>query len=149
MTTTPGEPRLEDASRAADLAESQASMLRSEERLRITNQRVPVGKAVLRKIIVVEQRTITVDVAHEEIRLDYEPFVDENHDLGTALHLALPELVLHEEQLVITKRTVPTERVRPTIVTVPGTYELTEDLRHEVIELTRSNPASGEGSPVA
>ncbi len=149
MTPTTGEPPRQDASQTPELAPSQPSMIRSEERLRITNQRVPIGKAVLRKVIVVEQRTITVEVAHEEIRLVYQPFTDENHDLGAALHLALPELVLHEEQLVITKRTVPTERVRATIVNVPGEYELTEDLRHEEVELTRSDPTSGEGSPVA
>ncbi len=149
MSSVPGEAPFEDASRTVDLSESQASMIRSEERLRITNQRVPVGKAVLRKVIVVEQRTITIEVAHEEVRLDYVPLTDEHGDVAAALHLALPELVMHEEQVVITKRIVPTERVRPRIVAVPGEYELTEDLRHDEIELARSIPTLGEGGSTA
>ena len=117
---------------------AEASVIRSEERLRVTTRRAPARKAVLRKVIVVEQRTITIDVAHEEVRLEYVP-LDEDVDAteGHAAHRALPELVLHEEQVVVSKRTVPTERIRAKIVTVTDEIQVTEDLRHEQIDVTR------------
>ncbi len=123
--------------RAADAASPDASMIRSEERLELTVQRVPVGKAVLRKVIVVEQRTVTIEVAHEEVRLEYVPFEDGRPDADErrGTHLTLPELVLYEEQVVISKRTVATERVRAQIVTVTDDRQITADLRQERVEI--------------
>lgn len=139
MTAAAGEPG------------DQGAMIRSEERLDVTTRRVPTGRAVLRKVIVVEQRTITVDVAHEEVRLEQLP-LDEEADDGTEAtrgsHLALPELVLHEEQIVVTKRTVPVERVRVEIATVEEDRTVAADLRREVVDVedgTTGPPAGREG----
>lgn len=109
-------------------------MTRSEERLRITTERVPVARAVLRKVIVVEQRTITVEVAHEEVRLETVP-LEQDGDAAGGAHLALPELVLHEEQLVVTKRIVPVERVRPIVVAVAEERTVSEPVRIERISV--------------
>jgi uncharacterized protein (TIGR02271 family) len=120
-------------------ATQQHDVLRSEERLDVTTRRMPIGRAVLRKTIVVEQRTITVDVAHEEVTLEHLPFDGseaEETEEAHAAHLALPDLVLYEEQVVITKRMVPTERVRVEISTVTEDRRITEDLRKERIDVS-------------
>jgi uncharacterized protein (TIGR02271 family) len=117
-------------------------MVLSAERLVVSTQRVPVGRAVLRKVIVVEQRTVTVEVAHEEARLEWVPFA-EGSDEGEEVrgsHLALPELVLHEEEVVVTKRIVPTERVRARIVTVTEERTIAADLRREQASVDRTAP---------
>jgi stress response protein YsnF len=44
----------------------------SAERLQVGRERVPTRIARLQKFIVTEQRTITVEVRHEEARLVYE-----------------------------------------------------------------------------
>ena len=111
---------------------------------RIATRRVPAARAVLRKVVVVEQRTITVEVAHEEVRLEVLPIDGDGDGVGDAVggaHLALPELVLHEEQLVVTKRIVPVERVRPTIVTVVEERTVSESVRSERISVV--DAASG------
>jgi uncharacterized protein (TIGR02271 family) len=113
-------------------------IVRSEERLEVTTRRRVTGKAVLRKRIVVEQRTITVDVAHEEVELVVVPFdadEDEETEAAHGAHLALPDLVLHREEIVVTKRTVPVERVRVDVRTVTEQREVTEDVRREQVEI--------------
>lgn len=120
-----------------------SSMTRSEERLAVSVRRVAVGKAVLRRVVVVEQRTITVEVAHEEVRLEVTSFdgdQPENVEVRGA-HLALPDLVLSEEQIIVTKRTVPVERVRLMVDSVPTSRAVTEALRLERIDVTGPNPS--------
>ena len=119
-------------------------MTLSEERLAVSTQRVPVTRAVLRKVIVVERRTITVDVAHEEIRLEQIPIdeaeVGADEQAGPrGAHLAFPEIVLHREELIVTKRLVPVERVRAEIVSVTEERRITEDVRREQLDVQRAS----------
>lgn len=119
-----------------------AEMIRSEERLRVGRQRVPVRVAKLQKFIVTEQRTITVEVRHEEVRVVYEDLPEGVAPAGGAdARGGLPELVLHEEQIQVTRVAVPVERVRPVIETVTEYREVTGTLRAERIEVERT--ASG------
>lgn len=133
-TRPPGDP--------STIPEADGGLVRAEERLAVTTRRVPIGRAVLRKRIVVERRTITVDVAHEEVVLDHEPFDGEETDAAHGAHLALPEVVLHEEQIVVTKRIVPVERVRVKIESVQEERQVTADLRHEEVDVLH-DPAPG------
>jgi uncharacterized protein (TIGR02271 family) len=121
-------------------AAEDGAMTLSAERLAVTTRRVPAGKAVLRKVIVVEQRTITVEVAHEEIRLEYVPF-DGSTDAAPderGAHLALPEFVLHAEEVVVSKRVVPTERVRVRIESVTEERAISADVRREQASVLRT-----------
>lgn len=120
------------------------SMTRSEERLAITTRRVPIGRAVLRKVVVIEERTITVEVAHEEVRLEVVPFDGDETESAEArgAHVALPELVLSEEQIVVTTRTVPVERVRLVIDSVDEARVLTEELARERVEVSDILPSA-------
>ena len=104
-------------------------MTLSEERLDVSTRIVPTGRAVLRRRIVTERRTIEVEVRREEAVLEVLP-ADGTEPSG-ASHLALPELVLHEEQVVVTKRIVPVERVRLQVTPVTEQQQVVDDVRRE------------------
>ena len=90
------------------------SMTRSEERLQVGTQQVQTGRARLRKYIVTENVSTTVPVSREEVVVEREPITEGNRgqaldgpDLSEEEH----EVVLHAEQPVVAKETVPVERV--------------------------------------
>lgn len=121
----------------APLPAPAAELTLSEERLRVDTRSFPIGKAVLRKTIVVEQRTITVEVRREEAQLQVLPYDTEDgseENGGHGAHVALPDLVLHREEIVITKRIVPVERVRLELRPVTVQRTVTKNVRHEEIE---------------
>ncbi len=112
------------------------AMTRSEERLRVGTQEVETGRARLRKHIVTEQQTVTVPVTHEEARIEREPITDANRGdalRGADLSEEEHEVVLTEERPVVTKETVPVERVRLETERVAENRQVTEDVRHEEI----------------
>ena len=114
------------------------AMTRSEEQLHVGTERVETGRARLRKHVVTEQQTVTVPVSHEEVRLEREPITDANvgsatrgPDLSEEEH----EVVLTEERPVVQMETVPVERVKLGTETVTDERTVTEDVRHEEIEI--------------
>lgn len=111
-------------------------MVRSEERLQTRTERVPVRIARLEKFIVTEQRTVTVDVRHEEVRVVYD---DLRGNMGGAIRV-LPEFVLSEEQIEVRTVTVPVERVRLVIDTVTEQREITDAVRSERIVAEQTTP---------
>ena len=113
------------------------AMTRSEERLRVGTEQQEVGRARLRKYIVTENVTTTVPVRREEVRLEREPITEGNADRaldGPALSEEEHEVVLTEERPVVTKETVPVERVRLATDTVTEQVEVTEQVRQERID---------------
>jgi uncharacterized protein (TIGR02271 family) len=91
------------------------AMTRSEEELRVSTAERERGRARLRKYVVTEQVTQTVPVKREEVRVEREPITDGNVDQaldGPEISEEEHEVVLHEEEPVVEKRTVPKERVR-------------------------------------
>ena len=87
----------------------------SEEELRVGTTEREAGRVRLKKYVVEEDVTKTVPVRREEVRIEREPITDANRgdatdgpDITEAEH----EVVLHEEEVVTEKRTVPKERVR-------------------------------------
>src|SRR6201986_4466822 len=112
-------------------------MTRSEEQLRVGTESVPAGRARLRKYVVTENVTTTVPVSHEEVRLEREPITDANRDAalsGPDITEAEDEVELHAERPVVSKETVPVERVRLTTETVAGEEQVSKDVRKEQIE---------------
>ena len=92
------------------------AMTRSEERLHVGTRQVETGKARLRKYIVSQTVTQTVPVSHEEVVIEREPITDANRDAamsGGELTEEEHEVTLHAERPVVTKETVPVERVAP------------------------------------
>ena len=113
------------------------AMTRSEERLDVGTERTEAGRARLRKYIVSERETVTVPVSHEEVRVEREPITDANagnaHD-GPALSDEEHEVVLTAERPVVSKETVPVERVRLDTETVTSQERVSEEVRKEQIE---------------
>ncbi len=76
-------------------------------------------------------------VSHEEPVLEREPITDTNRDkamAGEAIRENEYEVTLHAEQPVVTKETVPVERVRLATETVTEQQQVSEQVRKEQIE---------------
>jgi len=113
------------------------AMTRSEEELQVGKTSRESGRARLRKYVVTEQVETTVPVQREEVRLEREPITDANADAATAgpeISEEEHEVTLHEEQVVVDKRTVPKERVRLDKETVTEDQQVSEEVRKEQIE---------------
>lgn len=139
--TTEGSTTAEDAPQGAAARTSGRStdeaMTRSEEELRVGTAQRERGRVRLRKYVVTEEVQQTVPVRREEVRVEREPITDENVDEALAGHEISEdehEVVLHEEEPVVEKRTVPKERVRLEKDTVTDEHEVSEQVRKERIE---------------
>ena len=100
----------------------------SEERVNVGKQRRESGRARLRKYVVTEHVTQTVPVRREEVRVEREPITESNRDAalaGPGISEDEHEVVLHEEQPVVEKETVPVERVRLDTETVTDQQTVT------------------------
>jgi uncharacterized protein (TIGR02271 family) len=113
------------------------AMTRSEEELRVGTADRESGRARLRKYVVTEQVQQTVPVRREEVRIEREPITDANAGQaldGPEISEEEHEVVLHEEEPVVEKRTVPKERVRMEKEAVTDDAEISEEVRKERIE---------------
>ena len=113
------------------------SMTRSEEHLKVGTETHETGRVRLRKHVVTENVTKTVPVTHEEVVLEREPITD--NDAGAAGHGAQlgedeQDVVLHEDQVVVEKETVPVEKVRLDTMTVAEEQTVNEQVRKEEID---------------
>lgn len=113
------------------------AMTRSEERLHIGTEQAEAGRARLRKYVVTENVTQTVPVSHEEVRLEREPITGANRGAamsGSDISEEEHEVTLRSERPVVSKDTVPVERVRLGTETVTEDHEVSETLRKEQID---------------
>jgi uncharacterized protein (TIGR02271 family) len=115
-----------------------SAMTRSEEELSVGTSARETGRARLRKYVETEGVSETVPVQREEARVEREPITDANRDqalAGEDITEAEHEVVLHEEEPVVEKRTVPKERVRLDTDTVTEEREVSDEVRRERIEV--------------
>ncbi|MGI8668011.1 MAG: PRC and DUF2382 domain-containing protein [Jatrophihabitans sp.] len=113
------------------------AMTRSEEQLQVGTEKVEGGRARLRKYIVTENVTQTVPLQHEEGRIEREPITDTNRDAamsGGDITEEEHEVILTAERPVVTKETVPVERVRLSTESVTEQHEVNETVRKEQID---------------
>jgi uncharacterized protein (TIGR02271 family) len=118
--------------------ENDDAMTRSEEELRVGTEHRETGRARLRKYVVTEQQQMTVPVSREEVRVEREPITEGNVDeamSGPELTESEHEVVTHEERPVISKETVPKERVRLEKETVTDQETVSSDVRKERIDV--------------
>jgi stress response protein YsnF len=133
-----------DSNRSPDAGEA---MTRSEERLVAGTEVYEAGWARLRKYVITEDVQITVQVRREELRLERETIptagrglVEDPDVFGPDGAYAGPdggtvfEIVLHEEQPVITTEIVPVQRVRLTKIVHTDEHIVTGQVRKERIE---------------
>lgn len=117
-----------------------AGTVRSEEQLRIAVERRPYARKRLVTHIVTEDRTFTVPVRRPEVRLEAVPLRDpgtDGPDRQDELREDVHETVLYGEEVVVTTRVVPLERVRLRRHVVTGEQRVTEELRAERVETDR------------
>ena len=102
----------------------------------------------LRKYVVTEHVQTTVPVQREEVRLEREPITDANRDQARPapeISEEEHEVILHEEEPVVEKRTVPRERVRLGTDTHDDERQVSEEVRKEQIELDDSQRGRARG----
>ena len=111
---------------------------RSEEELWIATVRHETHRARLTRYVETETVTRTVEVRHEQVRVEYEPVLASDElDRSTTGPAAQDDgwMVLYDEEVVMTTRRVPRERVRLRTQTVTEDRQITEQLRKEQIEV--------------
>ena len=115
-------------------------LVRSEEQLRVRTDQEVAGYARLEKFTVTETKTITVEVTHEEVRLVQrttdgpgtdQPGLASRSDVGSARWM-----VVSREEVVVTKRVVPVERVRLEVYPVTEQRQVSEAVRREQVDTT-------------
>ena len=137
-------PPLLPADDATEASTGRNYLIRSEERLNVTTARVQGGWVRLEKFLVTETKTITVEVTHEEVRLVSEPTGAGGaaSDLGAQKNQARWMYVSREE-VVVTKRVVPVERVRLEVYPVTEQRQVSDEVRKEQID-TAGLPVEGD-----
>ncbi|XRQ10217.1 DUF2382 domain-containing protein [Actinomadura welshii] len=118
---------------------------RSEERMRIGTERHEAGRVRVHKWIETEVVERTIPVSHEEIRIDREPITDGRPSPDATLSDEDQEIILHEERAVVTKETVPVERIRIRTDRVQDEQTVRGELRKERIEVTRDEEPAARG----
>ncbi|MCJ1688574.1 YsnF/AvaK domain-containing protein [Rathayibacter sp. VKM Ac-2927] len=118
------------------------TVIRHEERLTVSTQRLATERVRIERVIVTEQRTVTVDVRREELRITREPLPEGSLIPAGASTIETEPLVmvLHEEQIAIVKTVVPVERVTVTTEPVVEDQEVTAALGQEVVDVLSSDP---------
>lgn len=141
---------MDDLSITGDETEASAQFVRSEERLVPGTRRVVAGRVRVSKRVTVEERTVTVAVRREELVVEHLPPDQSPYaaDLQpTAIGGPLVELIVSEEQVEVTTRVVPRERVRVFVDTVHDAATLDAAVSREVVEL-RTEPWTQPGPAV-
>ncbi|MGO4807807.1 DUF2382 domain-containing protein [Arthrobacter sp. 2MCAF15] len=94
----------------------------------------PAGQGRLRKYVTTEYVTRTVPVQREEVRVEREPIAEENRGEVADRADDENEVILHEERIIVTKETVPVERVRIGTETVTEDVTIKEKVRKEHLD---------------
>ncbi|MDY0913621.1 YsnF/AvaK domain-containing protein [Rathayibacter festucae] len=143
MSATPTEPTASEPASAPT-----AEVVLHEERLLVSTRRHATERVRVRRVVVTEQRTITVEVRREELRITREPIAD-GSPLPDAIAAAPQEpivVILREERIALTRTVVPVERVTVRVASVAGARDVTASLRHEVADV-ESSTAREQESP--
>ena len=118
---------------------------RSEEELSLEGRRVRTVKRVrVRKRVVDDFVEVRVPVRREELEIVEEELAEGSELDGDAEPLSerVLEMVLYEEEPVVTTRVVARERVTVTRVVVEDAQTVTEAMRREVVELEELPPST-------
>lgn len=122
------------------------SVVRSEEQLNVSTERVQSGTARLRKYVVTEQETITVPVEREVVEIVREPVANARPG-ETQIGEDSAEVTLHEDKVTAHKDTVPVERVGLDVNTVKDTETVSDNVRKEQIDTEGIAGAKRDADP--
>ncbi len=137
-TTDRGDQDSETVGRDVSGPTTDDAMTRSEEELHVGTTQRESGRVRLRKVVVEDEVTQKVPVRREEVRIEREPITDANvgdAKDGPEISSEEHEIVLHEEEPVAEKRTVPKERVRLDKDVQTDERQVSDTVRKEEIEV--------------
>ncbi|WP_158437885.1 DUF2382 domain-containing protein [Naasia lichenicola] len=131
-------------------ADEAASVVLHEERLSTSLIRRPVERIRVERYVVTEQQTFTVEVRREEVRVTREPIdvasEGEPADVAPAPRARDFLMTLNREEILFSKRIVPSELVRVRVGDVVENHTVTETLGREQLDLIASpSPAPPRG----
>lgn len=130
---------------AANVAATDADeIVRHEERLNVAKERVATGTAKLRKYVVTNTETVEVPVTREEVRVVREPIAPEDAaKYAGNIEETEASVVLHEDRVVVSKESVPVEKVSLAKEEIADTHTVTEQIREERIETAGVETTAG------
>jgi uncharacterized protein (TIGR02271 family) len=141
----PAPPRPAAPGSAAPDPTEATEVVASAERLSVDTTRVPVERVRLRKVIVVEPVTITVELRREELVVEREPIDDDEPAAPGSGDARLQEdaleFVLHAEEPIVHTRVVPVERVRIAKGNVVERREIDTERRIEHVDVDHEEMA--------
>jgi uncharacterized protein (TIGR02271 family) len=126
-------------------ARETAEVVRSEERLDVTTRLEVVGRVRIAKRVVTEERVVTVSVRREELIVEELP-VDPDRandslvaegfgDRSDGTAPPVLELWLSEEEVELSTRIVPKQRVRVFVDTTTELIDVDASVAREVVEV--------------
>jgi uncharacterized protein (TIGR02271 family) len=121
----------------ARMRDGEHVMMRFEERIHVSTERVEAGHARMRKYVTTELVEKTVPLMHQEVRIEREPIPagTRAEELGTIdFAEAEQDVILYAERPVVTREAVPVERVRMRVEEVTEQVTVKEEIRRERIE---------------
>lgn len=130
------DPRAARAATGHDNRGQDLNITRFEEQLRVGKETVETGHVRLIKHVVTEEVNTSVPVSHEEIRVVREPITSGQADGTHRFADEDTEVVLHEERILISKESVPVERIRLSTETLTEQQAIKDTLRKERIDIT-------------
>ena len=134
-TAVPDETTTEEMTTSS--TEPSGTMIRSEEELRVRT-RVRARRVRIKRYVVTDYVTTTVPVRREELRLEEALFDEASLTAASALPDYGREMLLHQEEVVVSKRVVARERVRLRVETVTERRRISGEVRKERIEVDES-----------
>jgi uncharacterized protein (TIGR02271 family) len=117
-------------------------LLRREERLQVGKEMQESGHVKLHRYVDVEPAEQTVHLFHEEYDVESAP-VDASERLAGDIEEGEQEIILHEERGIMSKETVPVERMRLVTKRVEEDKTFRDEIRRERIEIQPDQPSAG------
>jgi uncharacterized protein (TIGR02271 family) len=114
--------------------EPSGTMIRSEEELQV-RLRQRARHVRIKRYVVTDYVTTTVPVRREELRLEEAPVDEASLTAPSALPGDGKEMVLHQEEVVVSTRVMARERVRLRVQTVTEHRRISGEVRKEHIEV--------------
>jgi uncharacterized protein (TIGR02271 family) len=114
--------------------EPSGTMIRSEEELRVRLRR-RARRVRIKRYVVTDYVTTTIPVRREELRLEEAPVDEASLTAPPALPGDGREMVLHQEEVVVSTRVVARERVRLRVQTVTEHRRISGEVRKEHVEV--------------
>jgi uncharacterized protein (TIGR02271 family) len=120
-------------------------LVRREERLQVGKEMLESGHVRLHRYVDIEPAEQTVHLFHEEYDIERVPVAADERIQGN-IEEGEQEIVLHEERGIMSKETVPVERMRLVTKRVEEDKTFRDDIRRERIEIEPEQMStSGQG----